>query len=122
MQMTERRVAVGDIHLSIAEAGAGQSPLMLVHGFTGAKEDFTEWLDRLAAAGWHAVAPDNRGHGGGEKPADESHSSFALLAGDVLELADELWGGEASFVLLGHSMGGAVAQTLAVRAPQRVAG
>src|SRR3954463_5300813 len=99
--------------LAYAEAGAGGRPFLLVHGFTGAKEDFTEWLDRLADAGWHAVAPDNRGHGASEKPDDESEYAFALLAGDLLALADDLWGPDAPFVLLGHSMGGMVAQVLA---------
>jgi pimeloyl-ACP methyl ester carboxylesterase len=108
--------------LAYAEAGAGGRPFLLVHGFTGAKEDFTEWLEPLAETGWHAVAPDNRGHGASEKPADESQYSFDLLADDVLALADDLWGSESPFVLLGHSMGGMVAQTVALRAPERVSG
>jgi pimeloyl-ACP methyl ester carboxylesterase len=108
--------------LAYADAGVGGRPFLLVHGFTGAKEDFTEWLDRLAGAGWHAVAADNRGHGASEKPDDEGEYTFDLLAGDVLDLADDLWGSDASFLLLGHSMGGVVAQTLALRAPQRLTG
>src|SRR5258706_8155224 len=107
--------------LAYTEAGAGGRPFMLVHGFTGAKEDFTEWLNPLAAAGWHAVAPDNRGHGTSEKPDDESQYTFDRLGTDLLELADGLWGGDAPFVLLGHSMGGMVAQVLALRVPERLA-
>ncbi len=76
MLFTERLVNLGDVQLSIAEAGAGQRRLLLVHGFTGAKEDFTSWLDRLAGLGWHAVAPDLRGHGASSKPAEESAYSF----------------------------------------------
>ena len=120
MHMTERRVAVGDIHLSIAEAGAGQSPLLLVHGFTGAKEDFTPWLDRLAASGWHAVAPDLRGHGASSKPAQETDYSFEIMADDMLSLADAF--GWEHFVVLGHSMGGMVAQFMACEAPARLDG
>lgn len=120
MPLTERRVNLGDVRLSIAEAGAGQRRLLLVHGFTGAKEDFTPWLDRLAGLGWHAVAPDLRGHGASSKPADESAYSFELLAGDVLELADAL--GWDRFVLLGHSMGGMIAQFVARAATARLAG
>ncbi|MGO8958485.1 MAG: alpha/beta fold hydrolase [Streptosporangiaceae bacterium] len=60
MQAVERHVDLGDVQLSIAEAGPGRRPLLLVHGFTGAKEDCTPWLDRLADAGWHAVAPAHR--------------------------------------------------------------
>jgi 3-oxoadipate enol-lactonase len=108
--------------LAYAEAGAGGRPFMLVHGFTGAKEDFTEWLDPLATEGWHAVAPDNRGHGASEKPDDESQYTFDVLATDLLDLADGLWGRDTSFVLLGHSMGGMVAQVLAGRASDRLAG
>ncbi|MEY2405003.1 MAG: 3-oxoadipate enol-lactonase [Acidimicrobiaceae bacterium] len=108
--------------LAYAEAGAGGRPFMLVHGFTGAKEDFTDWLDPLAAAGWHAVAPDNRGHGASEKPDDESQYSFDALASDLLALADTLWGEDAEFVLLGHSMGGMAAQVAALRAPERLSG
>jgi 3-oxoadipate enol-lactonase len=120
MHMTERRVAVGDIHLSIAETGAGQSPLLLVHGFTGAKEDFTPWLDRLAASGWHAVAPDLRGHGASSKPSQETDYSFEIMADDMLSLADAL--GWEHFVVLGHSMGGMVAQFMACEAPARLDG
>ena len=120
MAVSERAITVGDVKLTIAEAGAGQRALMLVHGFTGAKEDFTHWLDQLAAAGWHAVAPDLRGHGASDKPADESAYSFELFAADCLGLADAL--GWDQFVLLGHSMGGMIAQFMALAAANRLNG
>src|SRR5262247_1029776 len=120
MLITERHVNVGDVQLSVAEAGAGQRPLLMVHGFTGAKEDFTPWLDQLADLGWHAVAPDLRGHGASSKPAEESAYSFEVLADDVLRLADVL--GWDKFVLLGHSMGGMIAQFVARSAAPRLAG
>ncbi|HYK33660.1 MAG TPA: alpha/beta hydrolase [Streptosporangiaceae bacterium] len=118
--MTERQIDVGDVRLAIAESGAGQRPLLLVHGFTGAKEDFAPWLDPLAAAGWHAVAPDLRGHGESSKPATEAAYSFELMADDMLGLTDAL--GWERFVVLGHSMGGMVVQFLALAAPSRLAG
>ncbi len=118
MQAVERHVDLGDVQLSIAEAGAGRRPLLLVHGFTGAKEDFTPWLDRLADVGWHAVAPDLRGHGASSKPAGDAAYSFEILADDVLRLADAL--GWEQVVLLGHSMGGMVAQFLALKAAARI--
>ena len=120
MLIAEQPVAVGEVELSIAEAGRGQRPLLLVHGFTGAKEDFTPWLDRLADVGWHAVAPDLRGHGGSSKPDTEDAYSFELMAKDMLGLADAL--GWDRFVLLGHSMGGMVAQFMALMAPERLDG
>jgi pimeloyl-ACP methyl ester carboxylesterase len=107
----------GPLSLSVAEAGVGGRPLVLVHGFTGAKEDFTDWLDAIAALGWHVIAPDQRGHGASPKPDDELAYSFDLFGGDLLALLDAMaWH---SVVALGHSMGGMVLQTAALRAPQR---
>lgn len=120
MLVAERDIDLGDVELRIAESGAGQRPLLLVHGFTGAKEDFTPWLGQLAADGWHAVAPDLRGHGLSSKPPAESAYSFELMADDLVRLADRL--GWANFVLLGHSMGGMVAQVVARAVPSRLTG
>jgi 3-oxoadipate enol-lactonase len=118
--MEQRTVVVGDLDLVVAESGVGGRPLLLLHGFTGAKEDFTEWLDPLAAAGWHAVAPDHRGHGESSKPESDDAYSFSILADDALALADAL--GWPQFTLLGHSMGGMVAQVMAIDSPQRLTG
>jgi len=103
--------------LSVAEAGAGGRPLVLIHGFTGAKEDFTDWLDLLAERGWHVIAPDQRGHGTSPKPAAEEAYSFDGFAADLLGLLDAM--GWSTAVALGHSMGGMVLQTAAVGAPHR---
>lgn len=116
--MHERRITVGGVTLSVAEAGVGGRPLLLLHGFTAAKEDFTPWLDALAARGFHAVAPDLRGHGDSDKPDDEAAYSLDQFAIDALALADTL--GWTRFHLLGHSMGGMVAQHLVMLAPDRV--
>lgn len=116
--MKVRELPVGDVTLEIAEAGTVGQPLFLLHGFTGAKEDLTDWLDPFADLGFRAVAPDHRGHGASGAPTAESAYSLATFADDVLALADELgWDG---FFLLGHSMGGMIAQTVALRAPERV--
>ena len=74
--MSDERRA-GGIGLEVLEAGDGGRPLLLVHGFTGAKEDFADSLDALAALGWHVVAPDHRGHGASDQPDDEDSYSLA---------------------------------------------
>jgi pimeloyl-ACP methyl ester carboxylesterase len=102
--------------LATLEAGAGGRPLLLVHGFTGAKEDFADHLDDLAAAGWHVVALDLPGHGDSH-PAGAAFG-FEPYAEVVLGLADDL--GWDRFALLGHSMGGVVAQHVVLEAPRRV--
>ena len=121
--MIERIVDVvghgGAMSLALAEAGQGGRPLLLVHGFTGAKEDFTDWLDPLAELGWHAIAPDQRGHGASSQPEAEDAYSFEAYATDLLGLLDALrW---TTAVVLGHSMGGMVVQTAALRSPERFA-
>lgn len=121
--MRTRRINLSDVELEVAEAspreGAGR-PILLVHGFCGAKEDFTPFLDLLAALGWHAVAPDLRGHGASEKPAGEESYALDRFATDVLALADQL--GWPHFTLLGHSMGGMIAQLAALAAGPRLDG
>jgi pimeloyl-ACP methyl ester carboxylesterase len=111
--MRIERVPVGDVTLEVASAGSGGRPLLLVHGFTGGKSDFTDWLDPLAERGWHAAAPDLRGHGGSEQPEAEDAYSLVRFAADLDALADAL--GWTRLVLLGHSMGGMVAQVFALQ-------
>jgi pimeloyl-ACP methyl ester carboxylesterase len=116
----ERRIDVATgVTLSVLEAGAGAPRrLLLVHGFTGAKEDFADHLDLLAgggsAGGWHVVAPDLRGHGASSKPEGPDSYSFKTFAADLLALVDAL--GWDRFTLLGHSMGGMIAQVTALEA------
>ena len=113
-----RTVAVGDVELAVVEAGRGGRPLLLVHGFTGAKEDFRDAVDPLAAAGHWVVAPDLRGHGGSTHLPGEGAYTLDRFVDDVLGLADAL--GWDRFDLLGHSMGGMVAQMVALRRPGAV--
>ena len=115
-----RRLTVGDQELEAVEAGVGGRPLLLVHGFTGGKHDFADHVDALAAGGWHVVAYDQRGHGESTKPGDEAAYSFELFADDLFGVLDALdW---PTCVLLGHSMGGMVAQVAALRTPDRFEG
>jgi pimeloyl-ACP methyl ester carboxylesterase len=113
-----RRVRTTTVTLEVAEAGEGGRPILLVHGFTGAKEDMADWVGPLADQGWHAVAPDLRGHGGSDHPDAEDEYHPEVLAADLVALADAL--GWDRFDLLGHSMGGALAQLVVLAHPDRV--
>jgi pimeloyl-ACP methyl ester carboxylesterase len=109
---------LGDVELAALEAGEGGEPLLLVHGLTGCKEDFGDEVAVLAELGFHAVAPDLRGHGDSTHPLDEADYSLELFATDLWALADEL--GWERFAMLGHSMGGMVAQVMVLARPDRV--
>lgn len=87
--------------------------ILLVHGFGGSAEDFADWLDPLAAQGWDAAALQLPGHGDVGGPY-----GLEAFADFVLGCADSL--GWDRFVLLGHSMGGMVAELVALRAPSRL--
>lgn len=106
------------VALSVAEAGVGGRPLLLVHGFTGAKEDFRDVVAPLAAAGHWVVAPDLRGHGASSHPKGEDAYGLARFASDLVGLVDVL--GWDRFDLLGHSMGGMIAQVIAIDVPERI--
>jgi pimeloyl-ACP methyl ester carboxylesterase len=113
-----RRINVGDLSVVVDEAGAGGRPLLLVHGFAGCRDDFAPVVPAVVDAGWHVVSPDSRGHGDSDQPPGEDAYDLAGFADDVLGLADAL--GWARFTLLGHSLGGMVAQEVVLRAPARV--
>ncbi len=111
------RVVTDDgVGLEVAERGTGPT-LLLVHGFGGAKEDFADQVDALAAR-HHVVTFDHRGHGESDGPDDPASYSLHRLALDTLVVADGV--GADRFRVLGHSMGGMVVRRLALTHPQRL--
>jgi pimeloyl-ACP methyl ester carboxylesterase len=94
----------------VADRGGSGSPLLCVHGSGGTKEVWKAQLGRLAS---HrpVVALDLSGHGDSEDfDADPGWESLLAYADDVLAVADETDAG----VLVGNSLGGAVALQLAI--------
>lgn len=111
------RVVTDDgVGLAVEATGTG-APFLMVHGFTGAKEDFSDHVARFAE---HArvVTFDHRGHGESDDPSEPAAYSLDRLASDTLAVADAL--GLERFRLLGHSMGGMVARRLVLAHPDRV--
>jgi pimeloyl-ACP methyl ester carboxylesterase len=105
--------------ISYQVTGSGQPPLLLTHGYSAAGSMFAQ---NLAAASVRnqVVTWDIRGHGGSESPADpDSYSADAALA-DMAALLAEL--GLDRVVLGGHSLGGYLSLTFALRHPEQVAG
>lgn len=88
---------------------------VLIHGAGGTHLDWPAELRRMPEA--NAIAPDLPGHGRSEVPVRRSVGAYAA---DVIALMDALKVDKA--VCIGHSMGGAIALTLALHYPARVLG
>jgi pimeloyl-ACP methyl ester carboxylesterase len=117
--VSERVVEVDGLHLNIAEAGSG--PLVVCcHGFPGLGYSWRHQLPVLAAAGWHAVAPDMLGYGGSSTPADAAQYTHVKTTALLLGLLDALDAPRA--VLVGQDFGAPAVWQVALRAPHRVAG
>ncbi len=111
---TEARVTPGGEVRVLRAPGPGPA-LVLLHGAAG---NAATWGPTLAA--WSRAdvwAPDLPGRGGSPGPARESADA---LAGWLLELADAF--GWERPILVGHSLGGAIALTFALRYPDRLGG
>jgi pimeloyl-ACP methyl ester carboxylesterase len=107
------------LRMHIAEAGTGPLVLLL-HGFPECWYSWRHQLASLAAAGYHAVAPDQRGYGRTDRPAAAASYSILHLTGDVMALMDAL--GEESAIVAGHDWGAPVAWHAALLRPDRVRG
>jgi 2-succinyl-6-hydroxy-2,4-cyclohexadiene-1-carboxylate synthase len=112
------RVRANGIEIAFEQHGHGDRPLLLVHGFTGFRQDFAGQLAGLAQHG-RVLAPDLRGHGESGRTGDPASYGFEQLTADLLGFLDAL--GIERCDLLGHSMGGMIALRAALAAPGRVA-
>jgi epoxide hydrolase A/B len=115
-QLQHRIVDTNGIRMHIAEQGTG--PLVvLCHGFPESWYSWRHQLAALADAGFHAVAPDMRGYGQTERPAEIDQYTLLHLVGDIVGLLDAL--GEPSAVIAGHDWGAPVAWHAALLRPDR---
>ncbi|MEN3301217.1 alpha/beta hydrolase [Pseudonocardia sp.] len=96
----------------VAEFGSGDSSIVLIHGWCS---DSTDWVDQISAFAGDArvVTLDLRGHGHSERTA--SGYGSVELAEDVIAVLDHL--GLSDSHLVGHSLGGIIANLIAVRRP-----
>jgi 3-oxoadipate enol-lactonase len=111
------RIGVNDIHLHYDVYGEGE-PLLLITGFGASSATWRpEFLTGLARF-FKVITFDNRGTGRSDQP--DGPVSMTLLADDAAGLLDALGIGRTN--VFGASMGGNVAQELALNHPRRVAG
>ncbi len=108
------KVKVNDIHLYYEVYGQGE-PLVVIMGL-GANTHGWDMQIPTFSREFQVVAFDNRGSGRSDKPA--TRYTIRLFADDTAGLMDAL--GIASAHVYGQSMGGLIAQELALSYPQRV--
>ena len=118
-EATHRIVETNGIRLHLAEQGAG--PLVvLCHGFPESWYSWRHQLAALAAAGFHAVAPDMRGYGQSDRPEEIDRYTLLHLVGDMVGVLDALKAEQA--VIVGHDWGAPVAWSAALLRPDRFRG
>jgi pimeloyl-ACP methyl ester carboxylesterase len=115
--ITQRRIATNGIELNIAEQGDGPLVLML-HGFPESWYSWRHQFAPLADAGYHAVAPDMRGYGNSDKPANIDAYNQVEVVNDIVGLIPAL--GYETAIVIGHDWGAPTAWSCALHHPQQV--
>ena len=108
-----RLVTISGLALRVVQAGRGPD-VLLVHGSPGCIEDWAPLIDALATE-FRVTAYDRPGHG---YSGDDGEYSFSHNADTALALIDAL--GLQHVTAVGHSYGGTMMLTMALRAPARV--
>jgi len=118
---TERLVDTNGVRLRVIEAGRRGAPLIvLAHGFPELAYSWRHQIPALADAGYHVLAPDQRGYGGSSKPEAIEDYDIVALCGDIAGLLDDA--GAEKAVLVGHDWGAMVAWNFPLLHPDRISG
>jgi pimeloyl-ACP methyl ester carboxylesterase len=105
-------------------AGAPGAPLvLLLHGFAESLHCWRAQVAALAAAGYRAVAPSQRGYSRGARPdvGDTANYHIDRLMDDAMAIVGASGYDNSRFHLVGHDWGGSIAWALADRYPARLA-
>lgn len=103
------------LHVRDHASGAGQGAptYLLIHGWAVSGAVWDPILERWPDAAGRVLVPDQRGTGFSDKP--RAGYTLDAYVGDVVALIDQL--GLSDVVLVGHSMGGTIAQKVALERP-----
>ena len=116
-----QRIRTNGVTLEVYEAGPKTGlPVVLCHGFPELAYSWRYQIDTLAQAGFHVIAPNQRGYAGSDKPADVLAYDIHHLTADLTGLLDHF--GIEKAVFCGHDWGGLVVWQVPLLHPSRVAG
>jgi len=111
------QITANGLRFAVRDEGTGPAVLLL-HGFPDSAALWRYQVEPLVAAGFRVVAPDLRGFGASDKPAELAAYRFPTLAEDVVGILDALAITEVQVV--GHDFGAALGWQLAMTRPDRV--
>jgi pimeloyl-ACP methyl ester carboxylesterase len=116
---TVSTIAVNGVDLVVHEAGERAHPtVVLSHGFPELAHSWRHQMQPLADAGFHVLAPDQRGYGHSSAPEAIDAYGTDSLTGDLFALLDHFGKDDAIFV--GHDWGSMVVWEAARHQPERV--
>jgi pimeloyl-ACP methyl ester carboxylesterase len=114
-------IKTNGIDMAVYEAGPKDGlPVVLCHGFPELAYSWRHQIPALAAAGFRAIAPDQRGYGRTSRPENVRDYDMAHLTGDLAGMLDAL--GLKKAIFCGHDWGGLVVWQMPLFHPDRVAG
>ena len=113
-ELKHRFVDTNGIKMHIAEQGDGPL-IVLCHGWPESWYSWRHQIPALAAAGFHVVAPDQRGYGQTDKPEPIEAYNILQLTGDIVGLVNAL--SVETAIIAGHDWGAPVAWTSALLRP-----
>ena len=114
-------IKTNGIDMAVYEAGPKDGlPVVMCHGFPELAYSWRHQMPALAAAGFRAIAPDQRGYGLTSRPENVREYDMVHLTGDLAGLLDAL--GLKKAVFCGHDWGGLIVWQMPLYHPDRVAG
>lgn len=117
---TERLVDTNGVRLRVVEAGEPGAPVViLAHGFPELAYSWRHQIPALADAGYHVLAPDQRGYGGSSRPEAIEAYDIHRLTADLVGLLDDV--GAERAVWVGHDWGAVVVWNAPLLHADRVA-
>lgn len=114
----ERTIHTNGVDLHVVEAGEPGAPVVLLaHGFPELSYSWRHQIGPLADAGYHVLAPDQRGYGRSSRPDDIAAYDIVHLSDDLLGVLDDVGAEQATIV--GHDWGSMLVWTHAQMHPDR---
>ena len=118
MPITVREISANGMTFRCREAATEGEPVILLHGFPETSHMWIPLLGALEGAGYHCLAPDQRGYSPGARPDGIEHYRYEDMASDVIALADAA--GFERFHLVGHDWGAGCGWSVVQLHPERL--